>query len=363
MLPEYEVVVVGGGPGGLTTALYTTRLGHETALINREGGRYTTVEHVHNLIGISEGMTGRQVTDLAFDQLDEYGTDRYSDTVDGINVVDEDPTFRIEGKETEVMADRVVLATGFKDIPPALPELTQYTGHGLHYCLHCDAYSLIGEPVYVFGHTDGAARVAMVMCNFSANVDLLLNGEEPEWSEEGDEQLRSHPVNIRTEEAVGVQPRDSEAARPEIGGIEFTDGTLREYTGGFAMYGSTYNNELAIGLGCELTDEGAVQVDDHGRTSVDGVYAVGDVAHGHNQTPIAMGDGAKAGIALHHDLRTFPLSLDAIRSGETPDTDAPALSEEIRENAREVKEADEHGGMASEESSDPPAKQAPADED
>jgi thioredoxin reductase (NADPH) len=348
MPPKYEVVVVGGGPGGLTTALYTTRLGHETALINREGGRYTTVEHVHNLIGISEETTGQQVTNLAFDQLDEYGTDRYGDTVDGISTVEGDERgFRVEAKGMELMADRVVLATGFKDAPPALPELTKYTGHGLHYCLHCDAYSLIDEPVYVFGHTDGAARVAMIMCNFTADVDLLLNGEEPEWGEEVDEQLRAHPVDIRTETAVSVQPRDSEAARPEIGAIEFENGTHREYTGGFAMYGSTYNNELAAGLGCELTDEGAVQVDDHGRTSVDGVYAVGDVAHGHNQTPIAMGDGAKAGIALHHDLRTFPLSLEAIRSGETPD--APALSEAVRENAHEVKETDEHGGMTPEE--------------
>ncbi|MFC6904960.1 NAD(P)/FAD-dependent oxidoreductase [Halalkalicoccus tibetensis] len=352
MPAEYEVVVVGGGPGGLTAALYTTRLGHETALINREGGRYTAVEHVHNLIGVSEETTGREITELAFAQLEEYGADRYDDTVADIDVVGGEGEnggrrFRVGGRDVEALADRVVLATGFKDAPPSFPELTRYTGHGLHYCLHCDAYSLIDEPVFVFGHTESAAHAAMVLLNFTADVELLLNGAEPEWNEEVGKQLGAHPLEVREEEAVAVHPRDSEGPRPEIGAIEFADGTVREYTGGFAMYGSTYNNELAVSLGCELAEDGAVEVDDHGRTSVEGVYAVGDVTHGHNQTPIAMGDGAKAGIALHHELRTFPLSPDAIGSdgGETVDVEVPGLPDGIRETAREVNESDEHAGM------------------
>jgi thioredoxin reductase (NADPH) len=345
MSGEYEVVVVGGGPGGLTTALYTTRLGHETALINREGGRYTTVEHVHNVIGVSEEATGRQITELAIAQLDEYGADCYTDTVQSVARIDGE-RFRAEAHDRTVFADRLVLATGFKDAPPAFPELTQYTGHGLHYCLHCDAYSLIDEPVYVFGHTESAAKMAMMMLNFTDDVELLLHGVEPEWDEETDEQLRAHPIGIREEKAVAVHPRDDEAERPEIGAIEFEDGTVREYVGGFAKYGTSYNNQLAKKLGCELDDEGAVQVDDHGRTSVDGVYAVGDLTHGQNQTPIAMGDGARAGLALHHELRTFPKSLDGIGSEGVPESAAPAIPEKVREKAHEVKEATEHPGMA-----------------
>ncbi|MFC7221641.1 NAD(P)/FAD-dependent oxidoreductase [Halalkalicoccus sp. GCM10025322] len=347
MPEEYEVAVVGGGPGGLTTALYTTRLGHETALINREGGRYTTVEHVHNVIGISEETTGREVTELALSQLEEYGADHHADTVESVARADDGGRFRVEAHDLTAFADRVVLATGFKDAPPGFPELTRYTGHGLHYCLHCDAYSLIDEPVYVFGHTESAAEMAMMMLNFTADVELLLHGAEPEWGEETGEQLRAHPVGIREEEAVAVHPRDSEAERPEIGTIEFDDGTVREYVGGFAKYGTSYNNRLAKGLDCELNDEGAVRVDDHGRTSVEGVYAVGDLTHGQNQTPIAMGDGARAGLALHHELRTFPVPLEEIEAGETPSGfDVPAVPEAIREKAHGVQKRDDHAGMA-----------------
>jgi thioredoxin reductase (NADPH) len=345
MSEEYEVVVVGGGPGGLTTALYTTRLGHETALINREGGRYTAVEHVHNVIGVSEETTGRQITELAIAQLEEYGTDCYADTVQSVTRLDGE-RFRVEAHDLTVSAERLVLATGFKDAPPAFPELTQYTGHGLHYCLHCDAYSLIDEPVYVFGHTESAAEMAMMMLNFTADVELLLHGVEPEWDEGTDEQLRAHPVRIREEEAVAVHPKDSETERREIGAIEFEDGTIREYVGGFAKYGSSYNNQLAKELGCELNDEGAVQVDDDGRTSVEGVYAVGDLTHGQNQTPIAMGDGARAGLALHHELRTFPVPIEEIEAGEIPSGfDVPAVSEAIRESAHGVQQRDDHAGM------------------
>lgn len=93
-------------------------------------------------------------------------------------------------------------------------------------------------------------------------------------------------------------------------GFAFEDGNHREYTGGFAMYGSEYNNELAVSLGCEMNDEGAVRVDEEGRTSVVGVWAVGDSTPGNNQIPIALGDGAKVSLAIHRKLQKYPMVPD-----------------------------------------------------
>jgi thioredoxin reductase (NADPH) len=120
--------------------------------------------------------------------------------------------------------------------------------------------------------------------------------------------------------------------------FEFEDGSVREYRGGFPMYGSEYNNDLAVDLGCALNDDGSVVADDHGRTSVDGVYAVGDLVQGHNQIPVAMGQGAKAGIAIHMDLRAFPRSLAEIdREGPVAAEEVPAMSASLREAAREFR--------------------------
>ena len=188
-----------------------------------------------------------------------------------------------------MLADRVVLATGFNDKPSNLSMLGRFMGRGLHYCLHCDAYMLVDEPTYVLGHGNSAANVAMIMLNFTSDVDRLLDGHEPEWDTDVDEQLRAHPLNIIEAEVVDAHPEDEETDEPWRGGLEFADGTTGEYTGGFPMYGKRYNNQLASDFGCDLTDDGAVVVDDHSRTSVDGVYAVGDLTPGHNQIPVAMG--------------------------------------------------------------------------
>jgi thioredoxin reductase (NADPH) len=114
------------------------------------------------------------------------------------------------------------------------------------------------------------------------------------------------------------------------------DGARREYRGGFAMYGSEYNTGLAEALGCELNDDGTIAVDDHGRTSIDGIYAVGDVTPGHNQVPVAVGQGAKSGLAIHYELRTYPKSLAEIeQSGTVTDSDVPGMSTDLRAHARE----------------------------
>jgi thioredoxin reductase (NADPH) len=91
---------------------------------------------------------------------------------------------------------------------------------------------------------------------------------------------------------------------------------------------------VAEQLGCALTDEGTIEVDDHARTTVDGVYAVGDVTPGHNQIPTAMGEGARCGIGNHYDLRAFPRSAEEIEErGPVTESDVPAISEELLRHA------------------------------
>ena len=333
---DVDVAVVGGGPGGLTAALYTTRLGHETVLVDRGGGRAAMMQDTHNVIGVPESVSGAEFLQTARDQLEGYGTDLVRGLVTDLAVTPHaDRRFRLETDDAAFVADRVVLATGFTDERPAPP--LPRPGRGLHYCLHCDAYLFVDEPVYVMGHGESAAHVAMILLNFTDEVDLLLRGDEPTWSEGTDRQLRAHPVEIVEADVEAVERGDDGWLEAMV----FEDGARRPYRGGFAMYGSDYNNELAAELGCELNDDGTVAVDDHGRTSVDGVLAVGDLTPGHNQIPVAMGEGAKAGLAIHYDLRAFPRSLEAVESEGPVDPDeVPGLSADLREHVRRAHAAD-----------------------
>lgn len=325
---EYEVAVVGGGPAGLSAALYTTRLGHSTIMINRGGGRAAMMQETHNVIGVTEETSGNEFLQTGIEQIQSYGAEYVRDMVTETERTD-DGQFRLVGDSVDVTADRVVLATGFSDGRPEPP--APRTARGLHYCLHCDAYMFVDAPVYVMGTGNSAAHVAMIMLNFTDEVDLLLNGDDPEWDEKTDRQLRAHPVEIIESEVTGVE-------NDEDGWLEamaFADGSQRTYRGGFALYGSNYNTNLATQLGCELNDDGTIAVDDHGRTSVDGVLAVGDVTPGHNQIPVALGQGAKAGLAIHYDLRTFPRSLEEIEAeGPVTKADVPGMAPPLREFAR-----------------------------
>ncbi|WP_144902307.1 NAD(P)/FAD-dependent oxidoreductase [Halobellus captivus] len=345
---DYEVVVVGGGPAGLQTALYTTRLGHDTAVVDRGGGRAAMMLETHNVIGVPEETSGNEFLQTAQEQVKSYGADIVRDFIVEAERT-EDGRFRLLGNDAEFLADRVVLGVGFNDERPKPP--VPRTGRGLHYCLHCDAYMFVDRPVYVMGTGEAAAHVAMIMLNFTDEVDLLLRGEQPEWSDETDEQLRAHPIDIIESEIVGMRKgddgwleafefEDSVGPRSTGSGPESGDDSVRRYRGGFPMYGSNYNTALPEQLGCELNDDGTVVVDDSMETTVDGVYAVGDITSGHNQVPVAMGQGAQAGIDIHYTLREFPRDLETIReNGPVSPDELPGLGSRVRAAAADFEEA------------------------
>ncbi len=327
MKDQYQVTVVGGGPAGLTTALYTTRLGHDTTVINRGGGRAAMMLDTHNVIGVTEDISGKEFLRTAVEQVKAYGADYFQEYVSDVTAVD--GGFHITTGDMDIESDHVVLATGFTDERPDPP--LPRTGRGLHYCLHCDAYMFVDEPVYVMGTSDSAAHVALIMLNFTPSVDLLTRGGEPTWSDETQTLLDNHPVEIIHTDIEAVETGDDGWLEAFV----FMDGRRREYRGGFPMYGANYNTELAEAIGVELNDDGTIAVDDHGRTTVSGVYAVGDVTPGHNQIPTAMGEGARCGIANHYDLRPFPRSVSAIETeGPVTQQDVPGVSERLRTHAQ-----------------------------
>jgi thioredoxin reductase (NADPH) len=326
--PEsYEVAIIGGGPAGQMAAMYSTRLGHQTVLIDRGGGRAAMMQEVHNMIGIREETSGNELVGTGKDQLEEYGCNIHRDMITSCSGT-EDGGVRLCGNSADYEAEYVVLATGFNDIRPDPP--LPRTGRGLHYCLHCDAHMFVDQSVYVMGSGESAAHVALILLNFTDDVDLLLRGDDAEWCDETAEMLSNHPIDIVKEDISGVQNGEDGWLKA----LEFEDGAVREYKGGFAMYGAEYNNGLARELGCDINDDGTVDVDDHGQTSVENVYAVGDMTPGHNQVPIAYGDGAKAGISIHFALRDFPREPEHIEeSGPVRSEEVPGIPDELLEQA------------------------------
>src|SRR6056297_1775572 len=350
---DYDVAVVGGGPAGLTSALYTTRLGMDTIVVNRGGGRAAMMTDTHNVIGVTEEVSGNEFLQTAREQVEDYGGTYRRGFVESVEPLADADGFDVATDDGDLTVKRVVLATGFSDGRPDPP--LPRTGKGLHWCLHCDAFMFVGEPVFVMGTGEAAAHVAMIMLNYTDDVDVLTRGEAPEWSEDTQKMLDNHPVEIIDTELSGKRTDDD----GWLEAYEFEDGSVREYKGGFPMLGSDYHAEIADELGVERNDDGTVTVDDHGETSVSGVYAVGDLTPGHNQIPVAMGEGADAGIAIHKDLRKYPRSVDDIDSeGAVGDVEVPAVSPELFATALQ-----HEGHAAGPRSLDEDEPEATADDD
>ena len=144
---DVDVAVVGGGPAGLTAALYTTRLGLDTLVIDRGGGRAAMMLDTHNVIGVREDVSGNEFLATAREQVEEYGGAFRRGFVEDATPIDADDPgagFRLETDDGDLLAKRVVLATGFSDARPDPP--LPRTGKGLHWCLHCDAYMFVAGP-------------------------------------------------------------------------------------------------------------------------------------------------------------------------------------------------------------------------
>jgi len=285
------------------------------------------MQETHNLLGVTEEVSGGEFLGIGQEQLTEYGCDIHRDMVTSCSRSD-DGRFRLSGNSADYDAEMVVLATGFNDVRPDPP--LPRTGRGLHYCLHCDAHMFVDEPVYVMGHAESAAHVAGIMLNFTDEVDLLTRGDEPTWSDETADMLEKHPIDVIEADVSGVQNGEDGWLKA----LEFDTGDVREYTGGFAMYGAEYNNGLARELGCEINDDGTIEAGDHGETSVEGVYAVGDCVPGHNQIPVALGQGAKAGIDVHFGLRDFPREPETLEEmGPVREDEVPGIPDQLLEQA------------------------------
>jgi len=216
---DYDVAVVGGGPAGLTSALYTTRLGMDTVVVNRGGGRAAMMTDTHNVIGVTEDVSGNEFLQTAREQVEDYGGTYRRGFVESVEPLTDTDGFEVTTDDGDLTVKRVVLATGFADERPDPP--LPRTGKGLHWCLHCDAFMFVGEPVFVMGTGEAAAHVAMIMLNYTDDVDILTRGEAVEWSEDTQTMLDNHPVEVVDTELSGKRTDDD----GWLEAYEFEDGS------------------------------------------------------------------------------------------------------------------------------------------
>jgi len=289
-----EVLIIGGGPAGLTAATYLARFRRRVLVADGGAPRACWIPVSHNLPGFPRGITGeailRRMTEqaLEFDAVIEPGR---------IETLERDGDgFRARLNGREVRARAVLLATGVVDHHPDLPGVERAIERSLvRICPICDGYEAIDKAVAIIGKDDKGVREAAFLRTYSNRVTLIHVGpaealtEEDELRRMGAELIRAPIDNVRLE-------------GDRVTALSW-GGTFRVFDLVYSALGTSPNVELARALGARVGDDGCLVVDAHQRTSVPGFYAAGDVVRGLNQIAVAEAEAAIAATDIHNTLR------------------------------------------------------------
>jgi thioredoxin reductase len=289
---KFDVLIVGGGPAGLSAALLLGRC-HRRVLLCDEGRQRNLSSHaIHGLLG-REGRSPSDFLDEALKELSRYDLVSVRGTrVTGISPAGEGFEF-VCADGTSGTASKVLLATGLVDELPELASLEILYGVSIHHCLYCDGFEYAGKPVAAYGKSDKGADLAIMMKHWMQDVVACSDGTEV--SAQAARKLKEHNIPLRTEPIRSLEGADGELTK-----IVFESGPDLPRAGLFFSTGCRQASDLSKRLGCKRNAKGGAVIDpDTEESSVPGVYVAGDVSRDVLLVAIAIGEGAQAAVAIN----------------------------------------------------------------
>lgn len=304
-LETLDVLVVGGGPAGLSAATWLGRYRRSTAVVDAGHQRNLPADHAHGLLG-RDPTTAHQLLAEARAGLDQYPEVMLCHgTVTDLHRA-EDGLFHAMIDGTEVRAERVVLATGVTDRFPQVAGFHDHYGTDVFHCLACDGFTARDQEVIVLGSGSQMPAYAAELLDWTDTVRIIAEDAGENAGEDAGRVIDDEQRAVLGDH--GIEVVDGVAAAligtpGSLTGVQLTDGELVRGDKVFFSYGHHPNHDLARQLGCELDHEGRIVVNDFQLTSVDGIYAAGDLTPGLQLIPVAIGKGTAAGVACATSLR------------------------------------------------------------
>lgn len=281
-----NVVIIGKGPAGISTALYTTRAGINTTVIGRDLGALQKAHLVENYWGFENPVDAKDMVESSIANAKRLGCNVVSDEVVGIGF---NETLEVKTKDNIYKADVVVFATGSTRNNPKIKKLDDFVGRGVSYCAVCDAFFYRNKDVCVIGNGEYAKNEALELLPIVKSVTVITNGIETETT---------FPEEI----TVDTRKIDSFEGNEVLENIIFSDGEKLATSGAFIALGTASSSDLARKIGASI-DGNKIIVDKNMMTNVPNLYAVGDCIGGLLQIAKAVGDGAIAGTTIVKSLR------------------------------------------------------------
>ena len=315
-LETHDLVIVGAGPAALTAAIYTTREDVDTILYEKGviGGLAAITDWVDNYPGFPEGIAGLELAEGLRKQAERFGADIRLGEVS--EIIDEGEYKRLVTTDGDVRAKAVLIATGSDYKKLGIPGELEYYGRGVHYCATCDGAFYRDKRLVVVGGGNSAIQEAIFLTRFATKIDVLVRGESLRASEVLQHELDKFKdkitvhFNTTTDVIVG-----SDNKVTHVLGTDKTSGRQARFDtdGVFVFIGLDPNTGFLKGSDIELDEIGMIKTDSSLQTSMQGVFAAGDVRSGATmQIASATGEGATAALAIRKHIEETPTTpIDA----------------------------------------------------
>ena len=300
-----EVIMIGAGPSALTAAIYTTREDIDTVLYEKAaiGGLAAVTDIVDNYPGFPEGVEGLKLAGELEKQAERFGANIEYGEVSEIRNEGDVRVVVVDG--ADVRAKTVLIATGSDWKKIGVPGEAESYGRGVHYCATCDGAFYRDKKLVVIGGGNSAFQEAIFLTRYATHIDLLVRSEikasdilQQDMQKHVDAGKVTIHLNTSTDEIVTTEGRVS-AVKATKDGKQFaltTDGV-------FVFVGLKPNTEFLKGSDIELDEVGLIKTDAHLQTSMEGVFASGDVRSGATmQIASAVGEGAVAALSIREYL-------------------------------------------------------------
>jgi thioredoxin reductase len=296
----YDAVVVGGGPAGLSAATWLARYRRSTVVLDSGEYRNRWVHRSHGYLG-ADPQDPMRLLERAREDLARYDTVEVRPHRATSAHRDRAGRFVVGTDGGELVALRLVLATGVVDRFPEVDGFLDHYGASVFHCPTCDGYEARDKRVVVLGWSEHVAGFALGLLDWASELTVVTEDRPFEGEARHREALARHGVALVEDDAVAF-----EGERGDLRAVHLASGVRLPADLVFFSIAHAPRNQLAEQLGCAVTPEGCVVVDDEGCTSVPGVYAAGDVTPGVQLAAVAAGKGTVAGVACAASLRGEP---------------------------------------------------------
>ncbi|MBN1161600.1 MAG: thioredoxin-disulfide reductase [Dehalococcoidales bacterium] len=294
---KYDVIIIGGGPAGLSAGIYTARARLSTLLIEKGGigGQIINSEMVENYPGFTEGISGIELTQAMHQQAAKFGVETIYDEVTGIKVDGKRKT--ITTAQGEYIARAVIIAAGAERQKLGVPGEWEFTGKGVSYCATCDGAFFRDKTVAVVGGGNAAATEALELTRFAKEVVLIHRRNELRATLIMQERVKSNPkIKIFWDTVVLEILGNRSVEKLKLQNVKTKEETLLPVSGVFISVGSQPATGYLKML-LKLDTVGAIVTDEKLETSVPGIFAAGDIRSSSiRQVVSAAGDGAVAAV-------------------------------------------------------------------